>query len=123
MADSGSMESDFGVYLDELDDRLRGAEVIALGRGMEHIRTVATPLVPFREGDLRGSADITIHERVGDGASTVAEIYYPGPYARNQHYSLDFRHTQGQALYLEQPMITEAEIVLNIISDTLGEQL
>ena len=120
MADNGSMEGDFGVMLDALDARLHGAEVVALGRGMEHIRSVATPLVPVETGQLVGSADVTVHEATGDGASTVAEIYFPGPYARYQHYGLDFRHTVGQALYLEQPMVTEGEKVLNIISDYLG---
>ncbi len=111
----------FESAMDDLDARLRAAEVIALGRGMEHIRTVATELVPYREGNLSASADLTVHEGTGDHASTVAELYYPGPYSRAQHYRLDYHHTKGQALYLEQPMITEAAKVLKIVSDTLGD--
>ncbi|KQR97693.1 MAG: hypothetical protein J0I33_07760 [Microbacterium ginsengisoli] len=87
---------------------------LAVGRGMEHIRGVAADLTPIREGHLVGSASVTVH---GDEAN----LTYPGPYARRQHFELTWKHTHGQALYLEQPMRTEAEAALKIIADTLGE--
>ena len=106
-------------FEDEIDgvtERMLALVPIALGRGMEHVRGIAAPLTPLRSGHLVGSAGVTVN---GDEAS----LTYPGPYARNQHYSLDFRHEHGQALYLEQPMITESQKVMEIIADTLEEAL
>lgn len=107
-------DGDFIEMLDSLDDRLRAAEPAALGKGAEHVRSVAAPLTPKDTGNLVGSASVVV-------TPGEADIIYPGPYARNQHYTLDFRHTTGQALYLEQPMITEAAKVLKIVANTLGE--
>ena len=108
-------DQSFDDALDGLEDRLIAATTIALARGMEHVRGVAAPLTPIQSGHLVGSASVTVK-------GLVAELTYPGPYARNQHYSLDFKHEHGQALYLEQPMITEAEKVIKIMSDTLSEE-
>ena len=84
-----------------------------LARAAEYIRGVAAPLTPVDTGHLVGSAGVTV-----DGYE--ARVTYPGPYARYQHYELHLRHTVGQALYLEQPMITEAQTVLKIIADGIG---
>lgn len=105
---------DFEAYLDGVDERISAAITPALGRAMEHVRSVAVPLTPIETGQLAGSAAVTA---LGD----EAELYYPGPYARNQHYTLSFHHNHGQALYLEQPMITEAATVLKMIADDLGK--
>lgn len=111
MADN---DGDFFEKLEALDEQIAALTPIAVGRGMEHVRAVAAPLTPVESGALVGGAGVTVH---GD----EARLTYHGPYARNQHYSLDFRHTQGQALYLEQPMRTEADAVMDIMADTLGE--
>lgn len=111
-------------FEDELDDvteKMIALAPIAVGRGAEHVRGVAAPLTPVESGHLVGAAGVTVHGGVGDRAIAVGEVYYPGPYARNQHYSLDFQHETGQALYLEQPMLTEAEKVNEIIAGTLEE--
>jgi Cft2 family RNA processing exonuclease len=106
-------EGDFEAYLDDVDARIRAVTPIALAKGMEHVRGVSVELTPEETGHLIGSAGVTVE---GD----EAQLLFPGPYARNQHYSLDFRHTKGQALYLEQPMTTEAGKVLQIIADEIG---
>ena len=111
-----SMDAGFEYILDDIDARLLAATPIAVGRGMEHVRGVAAELTPVLSGQLVGSAGVTVE-------GNEAHLTYPGPYARNQHYSLDFRHTHGQALYLEQPMITETEKVIQIIAETLGDAL
>ncbi len=108
-----SMDAGFEYVLDQLDARLITGMPIAVGRGMEHVRSVAAPLTPVESGHLVGSAGVTVE-------GNEAHLTYPGPYARNQHYSLDFKHPHGQALYLEQPMISEADTVINIIAETLG---
>ncbi|TIH33680.1 hypothetical protein [Subtercola vilae] len=105
--------SDFLSMLAGVDAGVAERSLPALLKAAEHVRGVSVGLAPIETGDLRGKAAVK-----PDGES--AEIYYPGPYARNQHYSLDFRHTEGQALYLEQPMLTEKDAVMKIIADELG---
>jgi len=105
---------DFIAALDALDERITALITKALAKAMEHVRTVSVALAPIETGNLRGSADVTV-------VGLEAHLLYPGPYARNQHYTLDFKHTSGQALYLEQPMITEAPYVFKIIADMVGE--
>lgn len=107
-------QGDFFEKLEALDSQIAELTPVAVGRGMEHVRTVAASLTPVRDGYLVGSAGVTVH-------GNEARLTYEGPYARRQHYELDWHHTQGQALYLEQPMRTEADKVLDIIADTLGE--
>lgn len=106
-------DGDFLAMLDALDERITTRTPEAIELGLEHVRSVVTPLVPLETGDLAGSGAITV---VGD----EGELLYPGPYARNQHYTLSFNHTHGQALYLEQPMITEPPAVFKIMANALG---
>lgn len=109
-----SDEGDFFEKLEALDQQINELTPFAVGRGMEHIRGVAALLTPVRSGQLVGGASVTVH-------GNEARCTYPGPYARRQHYELTWRHTVGQALYLEQPMRTEADAVMRIMADTLGE--
>lgn len=106
-------EMDFS-GLDEFAAALPEVMPIALMRGAEHVRGVAVELTPKEVGDLRGSAGT---RAVGD----EVWIEYDSVYARYQHYGLDFRHSVGQALFLEQPMVTEARAVQQIIADTVQE--
>ena len=107
--------ADFGDVLNAFDDGLNAAMPIALMRAAEHVRGVAVELTPIEEGDLRQSAGTRLF---GD----EARIEYNSVYARYQHYGLDFRHPRGgQALFLEQPMVTEVPAVQQIIADTFRE--
>ncbi|MDQ0894427.1 hypothetical protein [Agromyces ramosus] len=106
-------DEDLRVVLERVDEGIDELMPIALARGMEHIRGVAVTLTPERDGNLRAGAGVTVE---GD----EAQLTYPGPYARRQHYELTWKHTVGQALYLEQPMRTEADTALGIVADTLG---
>ncbi|MCC2033069.1 minor capsid protein [Microbacterium allomyrinae] len=110
MADGG----DFFEKLEALDEQIQELTPVAVGRAMEHIRGVSAELTPVRDGFLVGSAGVTVH-------GNEARLTYEGPYARRQHFELDWHHTKGQALYLEQPMRTEADKAMEIIADTLGE--
>lgn len=110
-------DDDFIEMLEAADARITAALPAILAKAAEHVKTVATPLVPHLTGNLAGSGGVTAD-------ATEARLLYPGPYARYQHYGLDFRHPQGgQALYLEQPMITEAPKVFKIIADGIGDVL
>lgn len=85
----------------------------ALMRGAELLRAAAVELTPYETGNLAGLAEARL---TGDH---TAEVYFPGPYARYQNFGLDFHHEAGQALYLSQPTITEAEAVIKVIGDGL----
>lgn len=114
------MGIEWDIDMGGLDDTIAAIEAvkpIALARAAEHVRGVSVELAPIESGDLRASAGVTV---TGD----EAHVQYDSVYARYQHYGLDFRHPQGgQALYLEQPMITEAGAAAQIIADTLREVL
>lgn len=111
---------EWDIHLEGLDETvaaIEAAKPIALARGAEHVRGVSVELAPVLEGNLRASAGVTVSD-------DAAHVTYDSVYARYQHYGLDFRHPQGgQALYLEQPMITEAETVAQIMADTIREVL
>ena len=113
-------DSDFGEVLDAAAARIEAVLPIALAKAAEHVRGEAAKLTPIETGHLVGSAEVRVHQ---DGALPWAEIYYPGPYARYQHYELQLRHTHGQALYLEQPMITETQKVVQIIAGEIRDVL
>lgn len=105
--------------LDEVTERVREALPFAVARAAEYIRGVSVELAPHREGDLRASAGVTV-DTAGD--HDTAHVTYDSVYGRYQHYGLDFRHPGGgQALFLEQPMVTEVAAVQKIMSDTIGE--
>lgn len=108
----------FEALLDNLTGEVNAAVPFAVGRAAEHVRAVSTELAPVLSGNLRASAEVRAVSH------TEFRIYYPGPYARYQHYGLDFRHPQGgQALYLQQPMVTEADQCFQIMADTIREAM
>lgn len=102
--------------LDRLTAEIENAAPFAVGRAAEHLRGVSVELAPIQEGDLRNSAGVNAVDHF------TARVYYQSVYARYQHYGLDFRHPMGgQALYLEQPTVTEAQACTQIIADTIKE--
>jgi hypothetical protein len=111
---------EFDIDMTDLQARITAAIPEALDQGMEHIRAEAVALTPVETGRLAGSA--TVHLDVTT-ADPQASITYDGPYARYQHERLDLRHEHGQAKYLEQPLVTEADKALGIIADRISETL
>jgi hypothetical protein len=97
------------LHFDELAARVEAVLPGAIAAAAEHVRAVAAELTPIETGQLVGSATV-----ISDGKK--ASVYYPGPYARNQHYTLTFHHNHGQALYLQQPGITETQAVTDIVA-------
>jgi len=112
------MGENFSIHVDQITDELMEAIPAATFKAMEHLREVAVSKTPIETGDLRASASVTnMIDKHG------ARVYYPGPYARFQHYRLDLRHEEGQALYLEQPLVQETEKILEIVATELRRVL
>jgi hypothetical protein len=107
---------DFAIHLEKITDDVIAAIPEAAAKAMEHLRTVAVSKTPIETGNLRSEAEVKVHP---DGA----EVYYPGPYARYQHYELQLRHEDGQALYLEQPLVTETPTILEIVAQELRKHI
>ena len=113
-----SIDWEFNLDFGPLNAAMDAAVPIAVGRAAEHIRGEAVQLAPIESGHLRASAEVVVVDH------NEAHVKFPGPYARYQHYGLDFRHPRGgQALYLEQPMNTETQKVTDIMGDTLREAM
>lgn len=93
--------------------RLRAAGDGAVLLGAEALKGKAQERTPVETGNLRGSADAR------PAGPMRAEVYYPGPYARYQHFGLDFRHEEGQALYLETAVVADSDEALAVIARTL----
>lgn len=82
----------------------------ALYREGEAIMTESKKLCPVDLGNLRSTGHVTPPEEHG-GHVTVT-LGYGGPaakYAVAQHERLDFKHTVGQAKYLEEPMLAASQ--------------
>lgn len=108
---------DVDLDFDGLKERLSAAEPEAIARGLEHIRGVSNSLTPIETGNLIGSSAVEIDEPASGYVS------YKTAYAHRQHEELGWRHEHGQAKYLEQPMVTEADKALRIIADALEGEL
>lgn len=115
-------DDDFETMLEGVDARIEAALPAIMTEAMEHVRSVVATKTPEESGNLVGSEDVTTTTPEGSG-EFVSELYIPGPYARRQHYELDYKHTVGQALYLEEPMVTEAQKVFQIIAEGIGDVL
>lgn len=98
-------------------DRGRRLAGEGLARALEHTLGVATTLVPLDEGTLQRSGKVT---QVGLNGS----ISFDGPYAIRQHEELTWRHAPGrQAKYLETPMNTERDVMLQLMAVDLRRWL
>ena len=107
---------EFAIHLSNITAEVLAAIPEASTKAMEHLRTVAVSRTPVETGHLAASAEVKAHR---DGA----EVYFPGPYARYQHFELQLRHEQGQALYLEQPLVQETPRILEIVAAELRKHI
>lgn len=77
---------------------------------LEHTLGEAKKIVPLDEATLERSGKVSV-----DGLNGA--ISFDTPYAVRQHEELDYQHLPGrQAKYLEQPMHTEREIMLQLMA-------
>jgi hypothetical protein len=91
-------------------ERGRALASEGLQRALEHTLGVANSLVPLDEGTLERSGKVNV-------VGLQGRIFYDTPYAIRQHEELTWRHLPGrQAKYLEQPMNTERDVMLELMA-------
>lgn len=113
--------SEFFAGLDGLVGDFRDATPVALGRGGEVLRGAAVQRAPIREGHLRESAEMKVE---GAGFEAFAKVTFPGPYARRQHYELEWKHPRGgEALYLLHATQIELPSIIATIAAAYREVL
>lgn len=107
----------FGDEIRAIIGRMREAVPTVCDDAMSYLHEVALEQTPIETGNLK---EMSYHEPTADGARVV----FPGPYAKYQHYNLQFRHPRGgNALFLELPMATEKEMILEIVAEDLRPYL
>lgn len=106
--------SDFDSVVDGMAARLVFGQQGAARAAATYLMALSQSKTPVETGNLRASHDVKV---TGVGS---AEITVAGPYARYQHFGLDFRHETGQALYLEMALIEGAHEALAIMADYLS---
>lgn len=88
-----------------------------LRRGLEHVLAESRKIVPLREGTLERSGRVDVDGL--DGA-----VSYDTVYARRQHEELTWKHAPGRtAKYLEKPMNSERQVVLQLMAVPLRRWL
>ncbi|MEV6297852.1 hypothetical protein AB0M02_00430 [Actinoplanes sp. NPDC051861] len=98
---------------------MRAAEMDGLELAAEHLLQVSTQLAPHEEGDLARSGEVST-----DASRQQAAVSYDRVYAARQHEELTWQHDAGkQAKYLEEPMHTERDIMLQLLAGPLREEL
>ena len=97
----------------------RSGALQGLRKGAEHILEEATRIVPLQEGTLMRSGVVAVDE-----TQLRASITYDTPYAVRQHEEMNYNHPLGrQAKYLETPMNSERDKVMEIIAQEIKESL
>jgi hypothetical protein len=86
-----------------------------MARSKEHF-------VPVKDGILRGSGYVELN---ADGELRVT-LGFGGPagaYAVPQHERLDYRHTVGEAKYLEKPLMAAASTLAADLAASIREEV
>lgn len=91
----------------------------ALNHAAELLRGDSVPLAPMDRGPLRASAQVTPAAE----SSLTAHVSYDTVYAARQHEELDWRHDDGQAKYLEGPLVENESKYQQAIAARLGQGL
>lgn len=101
----------------------------ALQAGADHLRDVSRAKAPLLSGpeamakkndeEVPGTLRESAYSRVID--DVTAEVGFTDFAAAWQHERMDYHHTDGQAKFLEEPLVTEKDRVLQIIADKLRQ--
>jgi hypothetical protein len=89
---------------------------IAAARGLTkaatRLQATSVPRAPKLTGMMRGSAQVT----PASPDDLTAVVSYNTPYTVRQHEELGYRHTDGEAKFLENPLREEADVLNAIIA-------
>lgn len=98
--------------------RVSGSAVDGLVAAARALESASNALVPDLSGALQASSEVSV-----DRGGKVAAVSYDDPGAALQHEALDFRHDDGQAKFLEQPLTSGADNLLDEVADGLRSVL
>lgn len=116
--------------LGALMDRVRAVSPEALDDAAQHVLEVAREKAPLlvdlkKANDERrsdpGALRASGYARVVD--DTTAEVGFSEFYAGWQHERMDYHHVDGQAKYLEEPLVTEKDEAMRIMANRIEDAL
>lgn len=91
--------------------RVEHAAADGVQAAAEHLEQVSNALVPDLTGALQASSQVSV-----DRSEPSAAVSYDDPAAVVQHERLDYRHDDGQAKFLEQPLHSERGEMLRLMA-------
>jgi hypothetical protein len=117
-----------GLNLGALRQQIGAVSPDALDDAAQHVLEVAKGKAPLlvdveranREevpGTLRDSGYVRVHNDV------TAEVGFTDFIAERMHEDMELHHDDGQAKFLEEPMVTEKDRVVQILADRIREGL
>lgn len=101
------------VKKDEREGAARGLYLWA-----EHVLEEANRLVPLQEGTLMRSGVASV-----DDSKLRAAVSYDTPYAVLQHEEMGYKHTRGQAKYLEMPLVASKDVGMKLVAREVKSEL
>ncbi|MGB3707602.1 HK97 gp10 family phage protein [Gordonia sp. (in: high G+C Gram-positive bacteria)] len=99
-------QSHFDDSLAELDDHGRKA----LRAGAEVAQAAVRAITPRKSGKLAASIQVTV-------SGNEAAVHTDSPYAIKQHEKVGFKHTSGQAKFLEIGVLANQTAILQEIAN------
>jgi hypothetical protein len=120
-----SAQTDISQFLKGLDEAERRIADAAAPRAVNnfsrHIIGEAAKLAPIDLGFLKSAA--TVEPPVMTGTMIQQVIGFNAVYAAVQHERLDFNHKQGQAKYLETPLMADQHRLPLFVIDEINKEL
>lgn len=94
-------------------------------KGAEFLKSLSVPKAPIDTAALRGSATVLAATDAASVGGTLIEavLLFDEPYAAVQHERLDYHHDDGQAKYVEEPMIQQQRQIQGIIAAEVRESI
>lgn len=107
---------ELSAVLKKIPEDIRGESKTALKKICANLQAESVKLAPKKTGALRRSC----HYEVADtGKGLSAYVGYFVPYATRQHESLTYRHTQGQAKFLETPFKQNSDKYIEYMTEAI----
>ncbi len=88
-------------------------------RAAEYLKSISVPKAPLDRGPLRASAKVI----PATPYKAEAILLFDEPYAAIQHENLEYHHDDGQAKYVEQPMVANQRKIQGIIAQDIAEAI